>query len=125
MLFIGPSGDSIRRLGSKTSARELAIAAGVPVLPGTSRGDGTRADCQRYRISGHAEGRCRRRRERHAPRRFAARNLAAALRDASSEAERAFGNGEVYVEKLIDKPRHIEIQITGRSPRQPDPPRRT
>ena len=39
--------------------------------------------------------------------------LAAALRDASSEAVRAFGNGEVYVEKLIEKPRHIEIQVLG------------
>ena len=38
LIFIGPSGDSIRRLGSKTSARELAVAAGVPVLPGTTRG---------------------------------------------------------------------------------------
>ena len=38
LIFIGPSGDSIRRLGSKTSARELAVAAGVPVLPGTLRG---------------------------------------------------------------------------------------
>ena len=46
-----------------------------------------------------------------------------ALRDASSEAERAFGNGEVYVEKLIDKPRHIEIQIHRRSARKPDPSR--
>ena len=55
----------------------------------------------------------------------AAGDLAGALRDASSEAERAFGNGEVYVEKLIDKPRHIEIQVTRRSPRKPDPSRRT
>ena len=39
--------------------------------------------------------------------------LAAAIRDASSEAERAFQNGEVYIEKLIEKPRHIEIQIAG------------
>ena len=40
LIFIGPSGDSIRRLGSKTSARELAVASGVPVLPGTARGVG-------------------------------------------------------------------------------------
>ena len=38
LIFIGPSGDSIRRLGSKTSARELAVASGVPVLPGTTAG---------------------------------------------------------------------------------------
>ena len=128
LIFIGPSGDSIRRLGSKTSARELAMTAGVPVLPGTIRGvstyDEAEAVAQQIGYPGHAEGRGRRRRERHAPRRRCSR-LAGALRDASSEAERAFGNGEVYVEKLIEKPRHIEIQVLGDQPRQPDPPGRT
>ena len=48
-------------------------------------------------------------------------DLEAALRDASSEAERAFGNGEVYIEKLIEKPRHIEIQVLGDAIRQHHP----
>jgi acetyl-CoA carboxylase biotin carboxylase subunit len=114
--FIGPSGDSIRRLGSKTSARELAVASGVPVLPGTTRGvttyDEAAAIAQHIgypvmlKAAAGGGGKGMRRVD-------AAGDLAAALRDAASEAERAFGDGEVYVEKLIDKPRHIEIQILG------------
>jgi acetyl-CoA carboxylase biotin carboxylase subunit len=116
LTFIGPSGDSIRRLGSKTSARELAIASGVPVLPGTTRGVGTydeaAATAQQIgypvMLKAAAGGGGKGMRRVDAP-----ADLASALRDAASEAERAFGNGEVYVEKLIDKPRHIEIQIIG------------
>ena len=128
LIFIGPSGDSIRRVGSKTSARELAVASGVPVLPGTTRGVGTydeaAAIAQRIgypvmlKAAAGGGGKGMRRVD-------SAGDSPGALRDASSEAERAFGNGEVYVEKLIDKPRHIEIQVTRRSLRKPDPPRRT
>jgi acetyl-CoA carboxylase biotin carboxylase subunit len=114
--FIGPSGHSIRRLGSKTSARELAKAAGVPVLPGTLRGVSTPEEAEAIarqigypvmlKAAAGGGGKGMRRVED-------AGALASALRDASSEAERAFGNGEVYVEKLIEKPRHIEIQVLG------------
>jgi acetyl-CoA carboxylase biotin carboxylase subunit len=116
LTFIGPSGDSIRRLGSKTSARELAIASGVPVLPGTTRGvsayEEAAAIAQKIgypvMLKAAAGGGGKGMRRVESP-----GDLASALRDAASEAERAFGNGEVYVEKLIEKPRHIEIQIVG------------
>lgn len=116
LVFIGPSGESIRRLGSKTSARELAKAAGVPVLPGTLSGVKTCEEAESVaqsigfpvmlKAAAGGGGKGMRRVDTLA-------DLGSSLRDASSEAERAFGNGEVYIEKLIDKPRHIEIQIIG------------
>ena len=54
-----------------------------------------------------------------------AEDLAALFDAASSEAERAFGDGRIYVEKLIERARHIEIQIAGRPARQPDSSGRT
>ncbi len=116
LAFIGPTADSIRRVGSKTRARELAIVAGVPILPGTLRGITSQQEA--FSIAGEigypvmlkaaAGGGGKGMRRVDSP-----ADLEAALRDASSEAERAFGNGEVYIEKLIDKPRHIEIQVLG------------
>jgi acetyl-CoA carboxylase, biotin carboxylase subunit len=112
IVFIGPSADSIRRVGSKTRARELAIAAGVPVVPGSSHVQGAGQIAKdigfpvMLKAAAGGGGKGMRRVDSPA-------DLAAALRDASSEAERAFGNGEVYVEKLIEKPRHIEIQVLG------------
>ncbi len=112
ILFIGPSAESIRRVGSKTRARELAIAAGVPVVPGSSSVDGAGQIAKEIgfpvMIKAAAGGGGKGMRRVDSP-----TELAAAFRDASSEALRAFGNGEVYVEKLIEKPRHIEIQILG------------
>ena len=115
-VFIGPSADSIRRVGSKTRARELATTAGVPILPGTLRGIATYEEAASIageigypvmlKAAAGGGGKGMRRVDSLA-------DLSAAIRDASSEAERAFGNGEVYVEKLIDKPRHIEIQVLG------------
>jgi len=114
--FIGPSADSIRRVGAKTRARELAIEAGVPILPGTLRGVASHEEADSIageigypvmlKAAAGGGGKGMRRVD-------SAADLSAALRDASSEAERAFGNGEVYIEKLIDKPRHIEIQVLG------------
>src|SRR4051794_1384582 len=111
IVFIGPSAESIRRLGSKTSARELAQAAGVPVVPGTTQGLRTYEEAQSVaaavgfpvmlKAAGGGGGKGMRRVDSET-------ELAAALRDAASEAERAFGNGEVYLEKLIENPRHIE-----------------
>ena len=116
IVFIGPSPESIRRLGSKTAARALAKQAGAPVVPGSEE---AAVNIERARelareigypvllkaaAGGGGKG----------MRRVDAENeLESAIRDASSEAERAFQNGEVYLEKLIEKPRHIEIQIAG------------
>ena len=113
--FIGPSSASIRMMGSKTAARQTAIAAGAPVVPGIDHGVTVDELCEFGREHGYpillkavagGGGKGMRRVDREA-------DLAGALRDASSEAERAFRNGEVYVEKLIERPRHIEIQVLG------------
>lgn len=115
IVFIGPSADSIRAMGSKTAARQVAIAAGTPVVPGTDHGitaDEGRDFARRYgypvllKAVAGGGGKGMRRVDRE-------EDLASALRDASSEAERSFRNPEVYVEKLIERPRHIEIQIFG------------
>ncbi len=114
--FIGPSWRSIEQMGSKTTARQVAVAAGAPVVPGT---EGALRDPQRARqeaarigypvllkASAGGGGKGMRRVDSEA-------ELADAMRLASGEAERAFGSGEIYLEKLVDRPRHIEIQILG------------
>jgi acetyl-CoA carboxylase biotin carboxylase subunit len=116
IVFVGPSPDAIRKMGSKTAARELARAAGVPVVPGMNHcardADEARAfarDCGYpvlLKAVAGGGGKGMRRVDRD-------EDLAAAFRDASSEAERAFGDAAVYVEKLIERPRHIEMQLLG------------
>ena len=116
IVFIGPSADAIRKMGSKTAARELAVAAGVPVVPGMQHGAQDVGEAREF--AGHCGypvllkavagggGKGMRRVDR-------AEDLESAFRDASSEAERAFGSPAIYVEKLIERPRHIEIQLLG------------
>ena len=116
IVFIGPPADAIRKLGSKTAARQLAIAAGAPVVPGTERAlsgwEEARAAAHSLgypvllKASAGGGGKGMRRVNGDS-------ELQAAVRDAASEAGRAFGNTDVYVEKLVDEPRHIEIQILG------------
>ena len=116
IVFIGPSPDAMRKMGSKTAARELAHSAGVPVVPGMDRGALDADDARAFaRECGYpvllkavagGGGKGMRRVDRDV-------DLAAAFRDASSEAERAFGDSAVYVEKLIERPRHIEMQLLG------------
>jgi acetyl-CoA carboxylase, biotin carboxylase subunit len=114
--FIGPSPDAIRRMGDKAKARETAKAAGVPILPGSdgplnsldearevaqsigypiilkaSAGGGGRG----MRICGDEN------------------ELQSAYETARNEAERAFGVADVYLEKYLEHPRHIEIQVFG------------
>ena len=114
--FIGPSADAIERMGSKTAARSIAIAVGAPVVPGTEQGIRDYEDARRkatdtgypvlLKAAAGGGGKGMRRVDSEG-------ELQGAMRDASSEAERAFGSGEVYLEKLIDRPRHIEIQVLG------------
>ena len=114
--FIGPSADSIRQLGSKIRARTLAKQAGAPVVPGTEE-PATNLDQAReiarelgYPVllkaaaGGGGKGMRRVNNEDE---------FGPAVREASSEAQRAFRSGEVYIEKVIENPRHIEIQIIG------------
>jgi acetyl-CoA carboxylase biotin carboxylase subunit len=118
--FIGPSADAMRRMGSKTEARKTVSAAGTPVVPGDNGpgGEGFPSAEQALAaarrigfpvlikaaaggggkgmrlVAGEAE-------------------LAAAFDGARREATAAFGDGTVYLEKAIERPRHIEIQIFG------------
>ncbi|MCU1257835.1 MAG: pyruvate carboxylase subunit, partial [Bryobacterales bacterium] len=116
IVFIGPSSDAIRKMGSKTGAREIAGAAGAPIVPGTREGltDPMAAVAFAHEkgfpvmlkaVAGGG-GKGMRRVDRMP-------DLEPAFRDASSEAERAFGDPAIYVEKLIEHPRHIEIQLIG------------
>jgi acetyl-CoA carboxylase biotin carboxylase subunit len=116
IVFIGPSPESIRQVGSKTAARRLAIEAGAPVVPGTERPVEDVADARKVageigypvllKAAAGGGGKGMRRVDSE-------KDLEAALRDASSEAERAFHDASVHIEKLVLKPRHIEIQVLG------------
>jgi acetyl-CoA carboxylase biotin carboxylase subunit len=116
IVFIGPPAEAIRRMGSKISARQVAIAAGAPVVPGTEEplADVGQAKAIAQSLgypvllksSAGGGGKGMRQVDRE-------EDLASALRDASSEALRAFRNGEVYLEKVVSQPRHIEIQVLG------------
>jgi len=112
--FIGPPAHAMRALGSKIRARQAADKAGMPRVPGSTRGLAsleeayTVADQIGYPVmlkaaaGGGGKG----------MRAVAHRDeLKAAFESAQSEAERAFGSSEVYLEKLIERPRHIEIQL--------------
>ncbi|HUJ50544.1 MAG TPA: acetyl-CoA carboxylase biotin carboxylase subunit [Bryobacteraceae bacterium] len=116
LVFIGPSAETIRRLGSKTAARTLAKQVHVPVVPGSEE-PATDLDQARklarelgypvlLKAAAGGGGKGMRRVN-------AESELEASIRDAASEAERAFHSGEIYVEKVIERPRHIEIQIAG------------
>ena len=114
LIFIGPSGDAIRKAGSKSAARDLMRAAGVPVTPGsdgpvTSVEDAlAAAETVGYPVllkaSAGGGGRGIRRCDRP-------EDLAAAYAEAKAEAQACFGNDEMYLEKLVLRPRHIEFQV--------------
>jgi acetyl-CoA carboxylase biotin carboxylase subunit len=119
LTFIGPRAAVIARMGSKTAAREVAIAAGVPVVPGTDTPFGpeatdaaitAEADRIGYPllVKAVAGGGGKGMRTVSAP-----ADLAAAVRTARSEAASAFGDPDVYLERRLVGPRHIEIQLLG------------
>ncbi|HEX3438469.1 MAG TPA: acetyl-CoA carboxylase biotin carboxylase subunit [Pseudacidobacterium sp.] len=112
--FIGPPSSAMRTLGSKTRARQAADAAKMPRTPGSVTGlaslDEARSVAAQIgypvMLKAAAGGGGKGMRAV-----FSETELASAFVAASSEAERAFGSGEVYLEKLIERPRHIEIQV--------------
>jgi acetyl-CoA carboxylase, biotin carboxylase subunit len=119
LTFIGPSPDAIALMGSKTAAREVAIRAGVPVVPGTEQPlDERVSDGEIARIAegvgfpllvkAVAGGGGKGMRTVDDP-----SALAAAVRTARSEARSAFGDGSIYLERRLVRPRHIEIQLLG------------
>jgi len=112
--FIGPTAAAMEAMGSKTRARQAMERAGVPFVPGTSRGlesfDEAAQVAERIgypvMLKAAAGGGGKGMRLVHEP-----HELRSALEAARSEAERSFGDGEVYIEKAIVNPRHIEMQI--------------
>jgi acetyl-CoA carboxylase biotin carboxylase subunit len=116
IVFIGPSAATIRQMGSKTGARQIAAAAGAPIVPGVHEGSLDPKQAREFcRVVGFpvmlkavagGGGKGMRRVDRES-------DLDSSFRDASSEAEHAFGDGAIYVEKLIERPRHIEFQVFG------------
>jgi acetyl-CoA carboxylase biotin carboxylase subunit len=114
--FIGPTGDQIRQMGDKATARRLAAEAGVPTVPGSP---GTIEDPEEALgvadgigfpviIKATAGGGGKGMRIAHDAEQFAQ-----LFGLAQNEALAAFGNGAVYVEKYLEHPRHVEIQVLG------------
>lgn len=116
VVFIGPSPEVLELMGDKRSARNVAIEAGVPVVPGSDGPVNTAAEAEAFvagcgypiilkaafggggrgmRVVRSADG------------------LAEAFERASSEAKAAFGRGELFVERLIEDAKHIEVQLLG------------
>ena len=116
LVFVGPSAEAIAATGSKTAARQLALKAKVPVVPGTTEALRDAAEARdvaerfgfpvllKAAAGGGGKGmRVVRRAE----------ELSASLDAARREAKNAFGDDAVYVEKYVEGPRHVEIQVLG------------
>lgn len=116
--FIGPSPSAIRAMGDKNAARDQAIKAGVPVSPGSDGVVDTEQEALRIAkkigypvmIKAIAGGGGRGMRPAHNE-----VSLIQGFHAARVEAEKAFGNDAVYIEKLIENPHHIEFQVLGDS----------
>lgn len=116
IVFIGPAWEQIRMFGDKVSARQAAVAAGIPVIPGTPEPVSSLEEAMIFAknhgypiiIKAAAGGGGRGMRIVRK-----AEELQSALERARSEAKSAFGNGAVYLEKYLEKPKHIEVQVLG------------
>ncbi|MBI1903007.1 MAG: pyruvate carboxylase [Planctomycetia bacterium] len=116
IVFVGPRVDILERLGDKTTARQIAREVGVPVLPGSSHPLRTRAEGERAAqklgypviLKATKGGGGRGMRIVTDPPQFAA-----AFDQAQREAETAFGSQEVFVEKLVTRASHVEVQLLG------------
>ncbi len=118
IVFIGPTPDTMRSLGNKVAARNLATRAGVPVMPATPPLPADIEECKRLadgigypvmlKASWGGGGRGMRVIESDA-------QLVELVPVARREAKAAFGNDEIYLEKLVRRARHIEVQILGDS----------
>src|SRR4030095_5655659 len=114
LVFIGPSAAAMEAMGTKTSARRAAVEAGVPVVPGTIEALRSLAEAQDHaahfgypvmlKAAAGGGGKGMRLVSTSA-------ELSSAFDNAQSEAASAFGDPSLYLEKAIDRPRHIEIQI--------------
>ena len=116
LTFVGPSPEAMAAMGSKTGSRELMRRAGVPIVPGTTRPAENAAELARFaaeagypillKASAGGGGKGMRRID-------AESELESAFARVTSEALASFGDGAIYAEKLIDRPRHIEVQVIG------------
>ncbi|MFZ3215883.1 MAG: acetyl-CoA carboxylase biotin carboxylase subunit [Candidatus Acidiferrales bacterium] len=112
--FIGPSASAMEQLGSKTAARQIAREVGTPTVPGTLQpiekmeelAETARQIGFPVILKAVAGGGGKGMRSVECE-----SELASAWRDATSEAQNAFGDGRLYLEKYLERPRHIEIQI--------------
>lgn len=114
LVFVGPPAEAIEAMGSKTAARTLALSAGVPVVPGTTDPVRDAADATRIAesfgfpvlLKAAAGGGGKGMRLVREP-----AEMDGALGAAQREARNAFGDDAVYIEKYIEGPRHVEIQV--------------
>lgn len=113
MTFIGPKPEHMRRMGDKVTARQTMIEAGVPVLPGTdvlTSAEEAKAAAERIGypviLKASAGGGGRGMKIVHDP-----KVLGKTLETAQAEALAAFGNGDMYMERYVTSPRHIEVQV--------------
>ncbi len=116
LTFIGPTAEAMEIMGSKTSARRAAVAAGVPIVPGTVEPLGSYAEASAtadkfgypvmLKAAAGGGGKGMRLVSDSA-------ELRSAFETARTEAAAAFGDSSLYLEKAVERPRHIEIQIFG------------
>jgi acetyl-CoA carboxylase biotin carboxylase subunit len=118
LVFIGPPAAIIERMGSKIAARELMMSAGVPVVPGGTSSDqsdhgiGAAADRVGFPVLVKASAGGGGKGMRVVRDHDSARTLIPAAR---REAVASFGDGTLYLERLIERPRHVEVQVFGDS----------
>ena len=116
IIWIGPPPAAMELMGSKTEARRAAERAGVPMVPGTREPLPSANEAEKYaadwgypvllKAVAGGGGKGMRRVDARA-------QMAAAFREAQSEAQNAFGDPALYIEKYLERPRHIEIQVLG------------
>jgi acetyl/propionyl-CoA carboxylase alpha subunit len=106
LTWVGPPPDAIAAMGSKLEAKRLVSAGGVPILPTWGPGDDIPGEAFPVLVKASAGGGGRGMRLVSAP-----ADLAAAVEAAQGEAQRSFGDGTVFVERYVQRPRHVEIQV--------------
>lgn len=114
IVFIGPSAECIESMGNKAAARDTMKACGVPTVPGSDGVVETVEEARKFAdavgypvlVKASAGGGGKGMREVHDP-----ADLESQFTAAKAEAQAAFGNGDVYLEKLVLRPRHVEVQI--------------
>ena len=116
ILFIGPSSDVLAKMGDKLSAKEIAVKCGVPIIPGCTEplkdGDDAVEKAVSFgfpvilKAAGGGGGRGMRRCDKP-------EEVKPAFELVKSEAKKAFGNDDIFIEKFIVEPKHIEVQVLG------------